>query len=61
MAYIPPKKIDIDAVPIYYDRFKNIIDKVRLILKDYQHELQIVQKESGGMTTSVEVLIKLFK
>ena len=61
MAYIPLKKVDIDAVPVHYDRFKNIIDKVRLILKDYQHELQIVQKESGGMTTSVEVLIKLFK
>ena len=61
MAYIPPKKVDIDTVPVYHERFKNVIDKIRLILKDYQHELQVVQKESSGQTTSVEVLIRLFK
>lgn len=61
MAYIPPKKVDIDTVPVYHERFKNVIDKIRLILKDYQHELQVVQKENNGQTTSVEVLIRLFK
>ena len=61
MAYIPPKKIDIDPVPVYHERFKNVIDKVRAILKEYQHELQVSQKENNGQTTSVEVLIRLFK
>lgn len=61
MAYIPPKKVDIDAVPVYHERFKNVMDKIRLILKDYQHELQVSQKENNGQTTSVEVLIRLFK
>ena len=61
MAYIPPKKIDIDTVPVYHERFKNVIDKVRAILKEYQHELQVSQKENNGQTTSVEVLIRLFK
>ena len=61
MAYIPPKKVDIDVVPVYHERFKNVIDKIRLILKDYQHELQVSQKENNGQTTSVEVLIRLFK
>jgi len=61
MAYIPPKKIDIDPVPVYHERFKNVIDKVRAILKEYQHELKIVQKESNGATASVEVIITLLK
>jgi len=61
MAYIPPKKIDIDTVPVYHERFKNVIDKVRAILKEYQHELQVSQKENNGQTTSVEVLIRLLK
>jgi len=61
MAYIPPKKVDIDTVPVYRECFKNVIDKIRLILKDYQHELQVSQKESNGQTTSVEVLIRLFR
>ena len=57
MAYIPPKKIGIDTVPVYHESFKNVIDKVRAILKEYQHELQVSQKENNGQTTSVEVLI----
>ena len=61
MAYIPPKKVDIDTVPVYHERFKNVIDKVRAILKEYQHELQVSQKENNGQTTSVEVLIRLLK
>jgi len=60
MAF-PQKKVDIDPVPVYYERFKNVIDKIRLILKDYQHELQVTQKENNGSTTSVEVLIRLLK
>jgi hypothetical protein len=60
MAF-PQKKVDIDPVPVYHERFKNVIDKIKLILKDYQHELQVTQKENNGSTTSVEVLIRLLK
>jgi hypothetical protein len=58
MAY---KKIDVETVPVYHEKFKTIIDKIRGILKDYQHELKITQKESGGTTSSVEVTIVLMK
>lgn len=55
------KRIDIDTIPVYHEKFKNVIDKIRVILKDYQHELQVTQKENGGMATSVEVTIRLTK
>jgi hypothetical protein len=55
------KKIDIDEVPVYHARFKEVVDKIKLILKDFQHDLQIVQKQNGGVTSSVEVIITLTK
>jgi hypothetical protein len=55
---IPFKKIDLD-VPVYHEKFKNVIDKIRAILKDYRHEMKITQLEQGGATTSVEVTITL--
>jgi hypothetical protein len=61
MAFTPPKRIDVETVPVYHEKFKNVIDKIRGILKDYQHELKITQLENGGVTTSVEVTITLNK
>ena len=55
------KKIDIDTVPVYHAKFKDVIDRIRLLLKDYQHEFKVTQKETGGATTSVEVTITLNK
>lgn len=55
------KKIDIDQVPVYHAKFKDVIDRIRLLLKDYQHEFKVTQKETGGATTSVEVTITLNK
>lgn len=53
------KRIDIDTVPVYHEKFKTIIDRIRGLLKDYQHELKVTQNESGGTTSSVEVTIVL--
>lgn len=57
------KKIDIESqlVPVYHAKFRDVIDRIRLLLKDYQHEFKVTQKETGGATTSVEVTITLNK
>lgn len=54
------KKFDPD-IPVYNEKFKNVIEKIRLLLKDFQHEFVAIQKEENGNTTSVEVRILLKK
>lgn len=54
------KKFD-PEVPVYNAKFKDTVEKIRLLLRDFQHELFILQKEEGGSTTSVEVRILLKK
>lgn len=54
------KKFD-PEVPVYHAKFKDTIEKIRLLLKDFQHEFVVIQKEEGGSTASVEVRILLKK
>jgi hypothetical protein len=54
------KKFD-PEVPVYNAKFKDTIEKIRLLLKEFQHELVVIQKEEGGSTASVEVRILLKK
>ncbi len=54
------KKFDPD-VPVYNAKFKDTIEKIRLLLKDFQHEIIIIQKEENGGTTSLDVKILLKK
>ncbi len=54
------KKFEPD-LPVYNAKFRDVIDKFRAILKDYQHGIDIVQKEDNGVTTEVRVIITLRK
>jgi len=54
------KQFDPD-VPVYDAKFKEVIDKLRLMLKGYQHSIDIVQKEDNGVTTETRVIITLRK
>ena len=54
------RKID-PTPPVYHAKFADIMSRIREILKPYQHEIQIVQKEKGGVTTSTEITITLNK
>ena len=56
----PLKKYDVD-IPVYNGKFKDAVDKIRLVLKDFQHGMRIVQNEENGVTASVEVTITLRK
>jgi hypothetical protein len=48
-------------VPVYNGKFKEALDKIRVILNGYQHSLSIIQKEDNGVTTSLDVTITLRK
>lgn len=48
-------------VPVYNDRFKSVIEKIKPMLREFQHELVIIQKEENSSATSVEIRILLKK
>lgn len=54
------KKFDPD-IPVYNAKFKDVIDKIRLLLKGFQHEFVAIQKEENGSTISAEIRILLKK
>jgi BMFP domain-containing protein YqiC len=54
------KKLEPD-LPVYHARFKDVVDKFRVLLKDFQHSIDIVQREDNGVTAEVKVTITLKK
>jgi hypothetical protein len=54
-----PNKRYEPEVPVYNDKFSNAMNKIRLVLKDFQHSLSIVQEEENGTATELKVVIIL--
>ena len=54
----PVKKYDMD-VPVYHGKFKDALEEIKKVLKGYQHDLTVTQRDRNGATTSLEVTITL--
>jgi hypothetical protein len=58
----PEPNVKVDIIPPVIDvKFSNAIDKIKEIMKMFRYDMTVIQHESNGVTTSVEVKLTLNK